>query len=151
MADGNPATSQTELANIANRLSITAVTLAVAALVVTSIQLTLGNLVSSSSRWKTNSAAIDVSSKHRAWRLAPWSMKVKIYYPQLNFELEEIFDAAENSRKNSLKNTLLGRKALSNTQYTWKPVEASHILDDSHITCVYTMGHEKQSDRANYY
>ena len=149
MSDANPASIQTELSNTANRLSVAAVTLAVAALVVTTIQLVLGNLVSSTRRWKTNSAAIDVSANHRAWRLAPWNMRIKIYYPQLDFSATKIFQAAKRSRNNLIQQTFLKEKGSPGSPYVWALVKAGHKLDNSHITCVNMMDDEKQNYRAN--
>jgi hypothetical protein len=51
------------LAAIANRILLSAVALAIAAFVVSFFQLQLSNLISSTSRWKTNQAVIGVAAR----------------------------------------------------------------------------------------
>ncbi|KAL4886816.1 hypothetical protein BJY04DRAFT_212793 [Aspergillus karnatakaensis] len=93
--DNSSDDTQTDLAYTANRIAVSALALAVAAFVVGFFQLLIGNLISSTLRWKTNQAAIGVSARQRTWGLSYG--KVKIYYPEIDFSYRAILAALVES------------------------------------------------------
>ncbi len=89
---------QTQAALTANKLASAAVGFAIAALVIAYLQLFLGNITSGNALWKTNQAAIGVLAFHRSWR--PSLRRIKILYPKISFQPEQLLQAAHASKRN---------------------------------------------------
>ncbi|KAJ0423137.1 hypothetical protein BJY00DRAFT_310263 [Aspergillus carlsbadensis] len=130
MADSDRADAR--LAAIANRISLSAVALAIAAFVVSFFQLLLGNLISSTARWKTNQAAIGIAARRRLWR--PSSSKVKIYYPQIDFRYSAILAAAFDAERFNIKrcDALFSLRARDNVG--WSTIMADDLLPSNAIS-----------------
>jgi hypothetical protein len=122
----------TDLAQTANHISFAAAILAAGAFVAALLQVVLEYISSSEARFKCNSAAINSTSKqvrHR-WSFLAW--KMKLYYPELDFDYEEVINAAWKSEGRAVSMSL-SLDVEKEEGYAWRPLHRSDVPRFAHV------------------
>jgi heme/copper-type cytochrome/quinol oxidase subunit 2 len=115
----------------ANRISISALIIAIAAMGIASLQVVLEYTSASPARLKCSEAAIHISHNEvkRYWSFRSW--KWKYSYPDINFDLGVIIKALinEDRGENSIEGTFLWKLSEEHPEWGWYPVGRGYTFD----------------------